>query len=869
MFFTQDDYKKIQQWIIKNSVRDTEFNEANIPFNGEETITIVQGNQNKKVFLKDLIAQVFNLGISDFVNITDKYDAPNISLEEAIRYIPSRARKEGQVITFLDMENHWHIYQFKGVLNQWNVLDQWEGLFNWENLIIDSILPDEEDLTKSLADKNGNSYLSLKDRRYEPENYSGLGRIILRKNIVNIENPIYGEIEKNILNQDMFKQSNTIYEIRYDYDLNGASISLPSNCTMYFQGGSISNGTIVLNNTLIQPLGCNIKNYIKASIEGTYRKGQILYSEESNQIIVWTGSEWGQHSSSTIFRNYNNKLQSSNDGGKTWEDCSDAIAHYFRVKGNKLQISDDKSTWNDVSDYIASWFRWSMSEDGNKGKIQISRDNGISWQDLSKEFSNNLFISKYIGADEDLPIEGISEGTIYAKGPYYSDDDVSQSNPKYRLWVYSWSKNVLGWIDNGEYQSFSAGVSQETGDNESIVMSQKATTNALLNLDTKITDVASVANLNLTLKNNATGKPAIECTLKKGEEYIVDIEWKFVTGFLAYVGTNVTGEGNEIDNLTGSVYSDIGHKVINYIPSVDVKYWVISPASNYVYNEASYIKITVIKKNTIKNINEELVLLNEKIENINTTARSKKKIATLGDSITYRGDYQKIISKYTGWEFVNYGISGARIESFPYHLNRDEWPYFVDRILEASDFEGVDAIVICGYANTIWDKIGSMQDSYVTIDAAAANASNPLSNYRDTIIANGFVPALRSVIEYLLKICPSIPIMLTSNLPMSRPKEHGQGATTFVDFKRVYNGSNATLREFTDAMKEVAEYYSIPFVDMDRNGQINIFNYQTYYDGDDTTHPNIFNYDEEAGDYPISGMKMMATLMLDGLNKIL
>ena len=111
MFFTQDDYKKIQQWLTKNSVKDTEFNEANIPFNGEETITIVQGNQNKKVFLKDLIAQVFNLGISDFVNITDKYDAPNISLEEAIRLIPSRARKEGQVITFLDREDHWVILQ--------------------------------------------------------------------------------------------------------------------------------------------------------------------------------------------------------------------------------------------------------------------------------------------------------------------------------------------------------------------------------------------------------------------------------------------------------------------------------------------------------------------------------------------------------------------------------------------------------------------------------------------------------------------------------------------------------------------------------------------------------------------------------------
>lgn len=126
MFFTQDDYKKIQQWLAKNSVKDTEFNEANMPLNGEETIVIVQNNQNKKVFLRDFISQVFNIGIPDFINVSEKYDNYIISLEEAIRLIPSRARKRGQVITFLNNENHWNIYQFVGALNQWNILDQWE-----------------------------------------------------------------------------------------------------------------------------------------------------------------------------------------------------------------------------------------------------------------------------------------------------------------------------------------------------------------------------------------------------------------------------------------------------------------------------------------------------------------------------------------------------------------------------------------------------------------------------------------------------------------------------------------------------------------------------------------------------------------------
>ena len=130
--------------------------------------------------------QIFKLGVSDFLNVTDKYEASYITLDEAIKLIPSGARKAGQVITFLNTDGNWQVYQFKGVLNQWNQLDLWEDLFDWEKFVIDSILPDEEDLTKSLPDENGNSYLSLKDRKYEPDNYSGLGRVILRKNIMEI-----------------------------------------------------------------------------------------------------------------------------------------------------------------------------------------------------------------------------------------------------------------------------------------------------------------------------------------------------------------------------------------------------------------------------------------------------------------------------------------------------------------------------------------------------------------------------------------------------------------------------------------------------------------------------------------------------------
>ena len=45
MFFTQDDNKKIEHWLQKHSIKDTEFQEASF-LEGEETITVVKGGHN-------------------------------------------------------------------------------------------------------------------------------------------------------------------------------------------------------------------------------------------------------------------------------------------------------------------------------------------------------------------------------------------------------------------------------------------------------------------------------------------------------------------------------------------------------------------------------------------------------------------------------------------------------------------------------------------------------------------------------------------------------------------------------------------------------------------------------------------------------
>lgn len=99
---------------------------------------------------------------------------------------------------------------------------------------------DEEDITA----EEGN--LKLKDRVYDEASFSGKGYKILRKNIVE---------GKNILTQDMINEPNTIYEIRYDFDLNEATINIPEGCVLQYKGGSINNGFIQSNLLSDSPSG--------------------------------------------------------------------------------------------------------------------------------------------------------------------------------------------------------------------------------------------------------------------------------------------------------------------------------------------------------------------------------------------------------------------------------------------------------------------------------------------------------------------------------------------------------------------------------------------------------------------------------------
>lgn len=105
---------------------------------------------------------------------------------------------------------------------------------------------------------------------------------------------------RNLLTSTMINQPNTIYEIRYDFDLNGESIEVPDRCILIFEGGSFNNGTLYLNECVIKSGGACFKNQLNI-------EGNILNYEKN---IIWFD----------VFNESNNNAQKINKalalGGK-------------------------------------------------------------------------------------------------------------------------------------------------------------------------------------------------------------------------------------------------------------------------------------------------------------------------------------------------------------------------------------------------------------------------------------------------------------------------------------------------------------------------------------------------------------------------
>ena len=109
------------------------------------------------------------------------------------------------------------------------------------------------------------------------------------------------DLKEQILNP------NTKYVIRHNFDLKGETIEIPENCIIEIDGGSISNGTLIGNNTILLNANktANILNNV--TLAGTWGPQDqefepnvdnlsLLYLDKvSRKILFWDGTKFIEH----------------------------------------------------------------------------------------------------------------------------------------------------------------------------------------------------------------------------------------------------------------------------------------------------------------------------------------------------------------------------------------------------------------------------------------------------------------------------------------------------------------------------------------------------------------------------------------------
>lgn len=339
---------------------------------------------------------------------------------------------------------------------------------------------DEEDLTRSYND-NGRSVTKFADRSYSPQNFSGKGYKILRKNIkpvslaltkitvssvptsdgylafiingveshvdvvastdtttekvaakivlklaesmveyevsqnastITLTRKFGGKVStpssfsavgtgasciitdsnkielRNILTSAMISQPNTIYEIRYDFDLNRETIQMKEGCTLKFEGGSLNNGILKCDNTIINNANFVVLN--NCSFSGT------LLSE-------YVRPEWFGAIGNGIADDSNAIISSINSGCDVLlTDNSiygfSTFENVFKLNGQKL-YSKKKATFRYLNNWIDynnpnTAYKWIFHFSGNSFEINnirfdLGKEEWVSRVEVSNEVYMN------------------------------------------------------------------------------------------------------------------------------------------------------------------------------------------------------------------------------------------------------------------------------------------------------------------------------------------------------------------------------------------------------------------------------------------------------------------------------------------------
>ena len=258
-------------------------------------------------------------------------------------------------------------------------------------------------------------------------------------------------------------------------------------------------------------------------------------------------------------------------------------------------------------------------------------------------------------------------------------------------------------------------------------------------------------------------------------------------------------------------YMNIGN--FNQSISDAIDFWLSFSTEEYKGEDKAYIKDEYINKNRLNS----------------TYYYNNKKICVLGDSITAQGRWQPYVSEYFGCTMINRGIGGTTVfnDGQKDSNGNEKWmcsDYRINSIPNDSD-----VIIFWGGTND-WSEnaeMGTLGDG----------------NFDDKKFKNAYALTLKKIIEKF----PSKKIFCMS-LIGGRGRYSDQN-----DTMEMKNTQGLCMNDYSKAIKEVAEYYGIPCIDIHGEAGINVFNHTRYIG--DVVHPND------------AGAKKIANVVINGLKR--
>ncbi len=348
-------------------------------------------------------------------------------------------------------------------------------------------------------------------------------------------------------------------------------------------------------------------------------------------------------------------------------------------------------------------------------------------------------------------------------------------------------------------------------------------------------DLIKMNGKNIPLKGEVDRHNLKDKSISKEKLWFSFTHGAFIDG-----GLNIDLNNKTIDIKDGSFVSDLTgpYQVANSNSQISFKsfetgfplyiYFNIGDCNIHIENrwfsyDANELLICTIYRGKILNTisNGFIFVSGEKVDNDFTF--KGKKFVSYGDSITESNKWQDYLVNELDITHINKGLSSSCISNF------ETWALSMSNDERLNEIPlDADIITIMGGTND-WvarRTIGTLEDET-----------------KDT-----FIGAYKYIIETLMNKAPNARIII-----MSPPFGYYNAGIGTEEI----NGVGVHLKDFVNAVRDVANYYKLPFINVYENLGVNKINKDIYfYDEDVQVHPNV------------NGGKRIAGLVLGKLKEL-